>query len=708
MSRMITSRHDRLQLLQLGTCIDSRICLKRFLCVVFAVGVLFVMTLSPCAKTYKTDGILEKAPSVFFTDVDADMWYAEAVAYGVKAGYFYGVAPNTFGGELSLNRAMMVTLLWRHAGCPDVQNTVMPFEDVQSEAWYAPAVLWAFEENVIGDFEQEEKPALFDPMQPLSRWETLDMIYRYMEQSGENVAAEGDLLVFPDASSVSSTAWGVCSWAYGNDILCGSDGLILANETASRAQAAALLQRLDTYLQLEIPSAYHNGANGSQLRYEFFEPTVGSAQGEASFYTVTAGTYDICWGTQTGCIDATPLMTLQAQERQWGTVSTDAIGAHLAIPPKATHLVAVNEAGQPVAYAAIPQEHLLKQQTGFVFGVLSDIHLPAKTATGEMTQEAQFVLDAMEHLVSQGAQLIAISGDLTEYGYQDEYAAYRQLLDTFSQRHPDIPVYACTGNHDVSNDGAEFYEGAGDDAVALWEAATADSVYYTGGLQREHVDRWMDFTVDIGDCSFIFFNQVRWDYRSMGEPLFTEEQLCWLQERLEEKRDKKVFFFFHSFLKGYSGDVINGFASYGLRLDPEIRADAQTLQTLLASYPNTVYFNGHSHFVFDCDQIPDLRALCYANRETMVCRPETGAIYVHVPSATQPRTLEPFGTALKELDMTLGEGYLICVTEDTMYLRGVAFSQPNTWLGAHHYMVPLPNIEQTDPATDDTGDTGAE
>ena len=127
MSRMITSCHDRLQLLQLGTCIDSRICLKRFLCAVFAVGVLFVMTLSPCAKTYKTDGILEKAPSVFFTDVDADMWYAEAAAYGVKAGYFYGVAPNTFGGELSLNRAMMVTLLWRHAGCPDVQNTVMPF-----------------------------------------------------------------------------------------------------------------------------------------------------------------------------------------------------------------------------------------------------------------------------------------------------------------------------------------------------------------------------------------------------------------------------------------------------------------------------------------------------------------------------------------------------------------------------------------------------
>lgn len=65
MSKMITSRRDRLQLLQLGTCIDSRICLKRFLCAVFAVGVLFVMTLSPCAKTYKTDGILEKAPSVF-------------------------------------------------------------------------------------------------------------------------------------------------------------------------------------------------------------------------------------------------------------------------------------------------------------------------------------------------------------------------------------------------------------------------------------------------------------------------------------------------------------------------------------------------------------------------------------------------------------------------------------------------------------------
>lgn len=128
-SGSITGHRDRLQLPQIGKRIDAHICLPRSLCVVFAVVFLFVVSLSPCAQTCMTDGVLDETPSVSyvigtkqsdrsdhstipFTDVNADMWYAEAAAYGVKAGYFYGNAPNnTFGGELSLNRAMMVTLL---------------------------------------------------------------------------------------------------------------------------------------------------------------------------------------------------------------------------------------------------------------------------------------------------------------------------------------------------------------------------------------------------------------------------------------------------------------------------------------------------------------------------------------------------------------------------------------------------------------------
>ena len=55
-----------------------------------------------------------------FSDVDSNAWYAEAVIYCREHNLMAGTGNNQFAPESSLTRAMLVTVLWRQAGSPVV------------------------------------------------------------------------------------------------------------------------------------------------------------------------------------------------------------------------------------------------------------------------------------------------------------------------------------------------------------------------------------------------------------------------------------------------------------------------------------------------------------------------------------------------------------------------------------------------------------
>ena len=83
-----------------------------------------------------------------FTDVPADAYYADAVAWAVGEGITTGTSDTTFSPNTSCTRAQMVTFLWRAAGSPAPTGTTSSFSDVRSGQYYTDAVQWAVEKGI--------------------------------------------------------------------------------------------------------------------------------------------------------------------------------------------------------------------------------------------------------------------------------------------------------------------------------------------------------------------------------------------------------------------------------------------------------------------------------------------------------------------------------------------------------------------------------
>lgn len=90
-----------------------------------------------------------KTASNPFTDVAANAYYCKAVLWAVENGITTGTSATTFSPDAPCTRAQGVTFLWRANGSK-AASAAASFTDVASDAYYAPAVAWAAEQNVTG------------------------------------------------------------------------------------------------------------------------------------------------------------------------------------------------------------------------------------------------------------------------------------------------------------------------------------------------------------------------------------------------------------------------------------------------------------------------------------------------------------------------------------------------------------------------------
>lgn len=81
-----------------------------------------------------------------FVDVSADAYYAKAVAWAVEQGIASGTAATTFSPDAVCTRAQSVAFLYRAFG--EKVNKAAGFSDVSADAYYADAVAWAVENGV--------------------------------------------------------------------------------------------------------------------------------------------------------------------------------------------------------------------------------------------------------------------------------------------------------------------------------------------------------------------------------------------------------------------------------------------------------------------------------------------------------------------------------------------------------------------------------
>ena len=108
-----------------------------------------------------------------FTDVQADAYYYDAVLWAVEKGVTSGTSATTFSPDATVTRGQTVTFLYRNAGSPEVSGT-MPFTDVEADAYYAKAVQWAVQQKITTGTSE----TTFSPMSDCTRGQIVTFLYR--------------------------------------------------------------------------------------------------------------------------------------------------------------------------------------------------------------------------------------------------------------------------------------------------------------------------------------------------------------------------------------------------------------------------------------------------------------------------------------------------------------------------------------------------
>ena len=133
-----------------------------------------------------------------------------------------------------MTRAMLVTILFRASGAKAEGEST--FVDVEKNIWYADAVAWAQQENIVNGVGDDR----FAPDAPITREEFATILWRYAGERDGAALPEA----FVDRESVSAWAQDAMQWAVAAGIIHGTDGNRLDPQgTATRAQAAAMLCR---------------------------------------------------------------------------------------------------------------------------------------------------------------------------------------------------------------------------------------------------------------------------------------------------------------------------------------------------------------------------------------------------------------------------------------------------------------------------------
>lgn len=174
-----------------------------------------------------------------FEDVKENDWFYANVQYVVENKLMNGVAVDKFAPNDTLTRAMLVTVLYRNAGEPAVNKSIT-FADVDMDAYYASAVIWAKQNGIVnGETETE-----FAPDANITREQIAAIMFRYAQYKGMDAVTLEENLHFDDANEISEYAVSAMNWAVGTGLMKGkSTTTINPKDNATRAEIATILQR---------------------------------------------------------------------------------------------------------------------------------------------------------------------------------------------------------------------------------------------------------------------------------------------------------------------------------------------------------------------------------------------------------------------------------------------------------------------------------
>lgn len=260
----------------------------------------------------------------------------------------------------------------------------------------------------------------------------------------------------------------------------------------------------------------------------------------------------------------------------------------------------------------------------YSFGALSDVHVSADVSTSE----ADFRRALTYFQDIEKVNFVCIAGDCTQYSATSEWTLYNKCIAEESEN---TPVYAIAGNHD----------GYGITVTDAW--------------CQERFGYGTFHTFTQGNDVFIMLSNSCYPSQSSNLPPFYTSGLQQLYNTLEANRNKRCFVFQHYFMVGYAGDPANLYGS------TTIFGTQQTvLQSLMAHYPNSLWFHGHSHFLFETQ----------AAHATSTYDKAFGCHNIHIPSCAVPKQVT--GSTVTTLSEG-SQGYVVDVYDNAVVLRGRDF-----------------------------------
>ena len=174
-----------------------------------------------------------------FNDVPNNIWYTKAVNYVAEKSLMNGTGAS-FKPMDSTSRAMLVTVLYRMAGSPEVEGKVSEtFKDCVDGSYYANAVLWASQNNIVNGYGDS-----FKPNQAVTRQEMAKILYGYdkvMEKAGETSAVQ---LTYTDLDSIAGWALEGVNYCTAAGYLSGSNNAFSPKGNATRAMTAQVLMNM--------------------------------------------------------------------------------------------------------------------------------------------------------------------------------------------------------------------------------------------------------------------------------------------------------------------------------------------------------------------------------------------------------------------------------------------------------------------------------
>ena len=178
-----------------------------------------------------TESKTETAP-VRFTDVQADAYYAKAVAWAAEQGITAGVSETEFAPENSCTRSQILMFLWKAAGSPAAKGTENPFADISEQDAYYQAVLWAVENGIALGVDEQT----FAPNDTVTRAQAVAFLHR----AAGNTAVGGQQQ-FDDISAEDYYAEDV-AWALERGITSGTgNNRFSPADQCTRAQIVTFL-----------------------------------------------------------------------------------------------------------------------------------------------------------------------------------------------------------------------------------------------------------------------------------------------------------------------------------------------------------------------------------------------------------------------------------------------------------------------------------